>query len=112
MSFNKGILTVISCIIFGMLSSFIYADETAELVVEGQPMVTRVKAPSHMENIDEIRSGWTFRIKETQALQMDDFENPGMIFVDKGLDLWNKVEGSKNKSCASCHSGVARSIAA
>ena len=87
-----------------MLSSIIHADETAELVVEGQPMVTRVKAPSHMENIDEIRSGWTFRIKETQALQMDDFENPGMIFVDKGLDLWNKVEGSKNKSCASCHS--------
>ena len=87
-----------------MLSSFVYADETADLVVEGQPMVTRIKAPSHMENIDEIRSGWTFRIKETQALQMDDFENPGMIFVDKGLDLWNKVEGSQNKSCASCHS--------
>ena len=42
MSFNKGILTVISCIIFGMLSSFVYADETADLVVEGQPMVTRV----------------------------------------------------------------------
>ena len=40
-----------------------------------------------MENIDEVRSGWTFRIKETQALQMDDFENPGMIFVDKGIDL-------------------------
>ena len=73
------------------------ADESAKLVVEGQPMITRVKAPSHMENVDEIRSGWTFRIKETQSLQMDDFENPGMIFVDKGLDLWNKVEGSKNK---------------
>ena len=40
-----------------------------------------------MENIDEVRSGWTFRIKETQALQMDDFENPGMIFVDKGMTL-------------------------
>ena len=49
MSFNKRILTVISCIIFGMSSSFIHADETADLVVEGQPMVTRVKAPSHME---------------------------------------------------------------
>ena len=106
MSVSKRILTLLPWVIFGVLSSSVGADENAQLIVEGQPMVTRVKAPSHMENIDEIRSGWTFRIKETQALQMDDFENPGMIFVDKGLDLWDKVEGSKNKACASCHSDL------
>jgi len=106
MSLSKKILTVLSWVVFGIFSTFSIADENAQLVVEGQPMITKVKAPNHMENIDEIRSGWTFRIKETQALQMDDFENPGMIFVDKGLDLWNKVEGSKSKSCASCHSDL------
>ena len=104
MSFYKRIFVVLTCALFGIWAPFSNADETAELVVEGQSMVVRAEAPSHMENMDEIRSGWTFRIKETQALQMDDFENPGMIFVDKGLDLWNKVEGSQNKSCASCHS--------
>ena len=104
MSFYKRILVVVTCALFGIWAPFSNADETAELVVEGQSMVVRAKAPNHMENMDEIRSGWTFRIKETQALQMDDFENPGMIFVDKGLDLWNKVEGSQNKACASCHS--------
>ena len=102
MSFFNKMFAGILCVLLGF-SSFSWADENAKLVVEGQPMITRVKAPSHMENIDELRSGWTFRIKETQALQMDDFENPGMIFVDKGLDLWSKVEGSNNKSCASCH---------
>ena len=102
MIFAKKILITL-LMIFGVNLSIAEADESAELVVEGQPILTRTKAPSHMENIDEVRSGWTFRIKETQALQMDDFENPGMIFVDKGIDLWNKVEGSKNKSCASCH---------
>ena len=56
-----------------------------------------------MENMDEIRSGWTFRTKETQSLQMDDFENPGMIFIDQALDTWEAVEGEAGKSCASCH---------
>ena len=102
MSFFNKIFVGSLLLILGF-STVSLADESAKLVVEGQPMITRVKAPSHMENVDEIRSGWTFRIKETQSLQMDDFENPGMIFVDKGLDLWNKVEGSKNKACASCH---------
>ena len=33
----------------------IAADGSAELVVEGQPILTRTKAPSHMENNDEVR---------------------------------------------------------
>ena len=42
--------------IFGLNLSNASADESAELVVEGQPILTRTKAPSHMENIDEVRS--------------------------------------------------------
>lgn len=67
-------------------------------------MVTRTKAPAHMaDDVDEIISGWHFRGKETRAMQADDFDNPGMIFVEKGEDSWNKVDGSEGKSCASCH---------
>ena len=66
-------------------------------------MVTEVAAPDHLEYMDTIRSGWTFRTAETQVLQMDDFDNPGMIFVDQGIDQWNQVAGSEGKSCASCH---------
>lgn len=80
------------------------ADEDAELTINGEiDIVTRTAAPEHMEYIDEIRSGWTFRSTETQAFQMDDFENPGMIFVDDGIELWNTVEGEAGESCASCH---------
>ncbi|MDV4167460.1 sulfur oxidation c-type cytochrome SoxA [Rhodovulum sp. FJ3] len=82
------------------------ADDMASLVVNGETeIVTQTGAPAHMEYVDEIRSGWTFRTSETQALQMDDFDNPGMIFVDQGMDVWNTVEGSADKSCASCHEG-------
>ena len=44
-----------------------------------------------------------FRSDETQALQMDDFDNPGMIFVEQAQEVWDTVDGSEGKSCASCH---------
>ena len=77
-----------------------------KLVINGEiEMTTKTAAPAHMEEtgIDPIMSGWHFRADETQALEMDDFDNPGMIFVDKALDSWAAVEGSEGKSCASCH---------
>ena len=82
------------------------ADPDAKLVVNGEiEMVTRTAAPDHMDYMREIRSGWTFRSRETQALQMDDFDNPAMIFVDEARDVWNTAEGSEGKSCATCHEG-------
>ncbi|WP_071673234.1 sulfur oxidation c-type cytochrome SoxA [Nioella nitratireducens] len=85
-------------------------DESAELVIDGETLITRAPAPEHMENMSEIMSGWLFRSSETQAVQMDDFDNPGMLYVDEGLDLWNVVEGEAGESCASCH-GDAESMA-
>lgn len=34
---------------------------------------------------------------------MDDFENPGMVFVDAGLESWDNVEGRAGKACAGCY---------
>ncbi|MFY9210494.1 MAG: sulfur oxidation c-type cytochrome SoxA [Aestuariivita sp.] len=67
-------------------------------------MVTRTAAPAHLSDVmDEVISGWHFRETETRAMQMDDFDNPGMIFVEQAEDMWNTVDGSEGKSCASCH---------
>ncbi|MDX8350847.1 sulfur oxidation c-type cytochrome SoxA [Cognatiyoonia sp. IB215182] len=80
------------------------ADPNADLVINGEiPITVRTAAPDHVENLRTIYSGWTYRSSETQSLQMDDFENPGMIFVDEAIDAWNTVEGSAGESCASCH---------
>ncbi|MFO8127196.1 sulfur oxidation c-type cytochrome SoxA [Yoonia sp.] len=80
------------------------ADEEANLVINEEIEVTvRADAPEHVENLSTIYSGWLFRSSETQSLQMDDFENPGMIFVDDAIDAWNAVDGSAGESCASCH---------
>ena len=82
----------------------VQADEAANLIVNEEIEITvRTDAPAHVENLSTIYSGWVFRSDETQALQMDDFENPGMIFVDDALEAWNAVEGTEGNSCASCH---------
>jgi sulfur-oxidizing protein SoxA len=36
-------------------------------------------------------------------MQMDDFDNPGMLAVEEAIVAWNTVEGSAGESCASCH---------
>ncbi len=79
-------------------------DLDAVLSIDGTTMITRAPAPDFLD-IDEVISGWVYRATETQALQMDDFENPGMIFVDVAIDDWNTVDGTEGKSCASCHVG-------
>ncbi|RBI82778.1 sulfur oxidation c-type cytochrome SoxA [Rhodosalinus halophilus] len=87
-----------------LVPAFATADPDAKLVVNGEiEMVTETEAPEHLEGLRTIRSGWTFRTEETQALQMDDFDNPAMIFVDQARDVWNTVEGDAGESCASCH---------
>ncbi|MBO9431336.1 sulfur oxidation c-type cytochrome SoxA [Sulfitobacter sp. R18_1] len=88
------------------------ADEEAELVVNGEiEIVTKTDAPAHLDGaLPEIMSGWRFRSDETQQLQMDDFDNSGMIFVDQAQAAWDTAEGSEGKSCASCHNDVETSM--
>ncbi|MGF1595106.1 MAG: sulfur oxidation c-type cytochrome SoxA [Kiloniellaceae bacterium] len=82
-----------------------------ELVIdESIQMVTRTKAPEG-HPFDEVLSGWLFRTPETRDLERDTFSNPGMLFVERGEELWNTVEGAAGKSCASCHSDASETMA-
>jgi sulfur-oxidizing protein SoxA len=74
---------------------------------EETEMVMRTAAPAHVaEALDEVMSGWLFRGTETRAMQADDFDNPGMIFVEQALDMWDVAEGTEGKSCSSCHNDM------
>lgn len=83
-----------------------------KLVLNGEiEMITKAPAPAHLKgHLDEVISGWHFRSDETQAMEEDDFDNPGMIFAEQGMEDWNKVEGTEGKSCASCHGDPAESM--
>ncbi len=53
--------------------------------------------------VDGKKSGYLYSTPETQALEDDDFGNPGMFWVEEGRKLWAKAEGKAGKSCKSCH---------
>ena len=49
-----------------------------------------------------VKSGYEYLTPEMQAMQDDDFGNPGMIVVDQGAALFIQPDG-EGKSCGSCH---------
>lgn len=96
----------------GIVGGSAWADpDDDQLTINGDiPIVTEAAAPDHMEYVDTIYSGWRFRSDETQAFQMDDFDNPGMLGVENAMVDWETADGSEGKSCASCH-GAAEDMA-
>ncbi len=63
--------------------------------------------PAARYEVEGRRSGYFYLGRQTQVLQDDDFQNPGVFAVDAGAALWRKVEGEAGLSCASCHDNAA-----
>ncbi|MGB8814266.1 MAG: sulfur oxidation c-type cytochrome SoxA [Paracoccaceae bacterium] len=105
---SRNLIT--AAVLATLATGSVFADalKDVDLVVnEEVTLVTRVApAPQVADVLPEVLSGWLFREGETRAMQMDDFSNPAMVFVDKGMDLWAAVDGTEGKSCASCHEGM------
>ncbi|MCI2398116.1 sulfur oxidation c-type cytochrome SoxA [Aliiroseovarius sp. N1Y82] len=99
---RTSIAAIAAASIFGAGAAM--ADEEAELIINGEiEIVTKTAAPAHAENLGEVLSGWRFRSDTTQEMQMDDFDNPGMIWVESAAEAWATAEGTEGKSCADCH---------
>ena len=54
---------------------------------------------------NEAKSGYEYIKPATRAMQDDDFENPGMLTVEQGRELFNIKQGGASKACAECHGG-------
>ena len=108
MKYAHKLLTAATALaVAGLAAPAIAGPDEDNLVVNGEiEMVTEVAAPDHMEYVDTIYSGWRFRSDETQVVQTDDFDNPGMIWVEQASEVWETADGSEGKSCASCHEGT------
>lgn len=83
-------------------------DDDTLVINEEIEMITKTAAPAHLDGAlgDQVISGWHYRTDETQALELDDFENPSMIFVDQAIDAFETPDGALGKSCAECHNDV------
>ena len=56
------------------------------------------------------RSGYVFADPATRAMQDDEFQNPGLLWVETGKQLWLSADGAAGKSCQSCHGDAAPSM--
>lgn len=59
----------------------------------------------------DIQSGYALLIADTQALQDDEFANPGLLWVDRGEALFQS-SADTDATCASCHAGGLIGVAA
>ncbi len=100
---NRSLLSALAFSV-GMAGVAIADADDDQLTINDEiAIATEAAAPTHMENVKTIYSGWRYRSDETQAFQLDDFDNPAMLGVEEGIDTWSTVEGSAGESCASCH---------
>ena len=51
----------------------------------------------------ELKGGIEFQGAEVRAMQEDAFSNPGLLWVDRGAELWKTPMGARKMSCSSCH---------
>jgi len=103
---------VVSCITATLIATAVTAGPVDDkLNIDGQLEMTTRTTSTEGHPLPEVISGWHYRVDSTRAMEADSFQNPGMLGVEQGEDLWNKVEGSKGKSCASCHGDAAESMA-
>lgn len=110
---KKLILAAATAVVVSAGGGLVVSAEPVDeaLVIDGEiQMITRTKAPEG-HPFDEVLSGWLYREPETRALEGDSFQNPGMLYVERGEEIWNTVDGAAGKSCASCHGDAAESMA-
>ncbi len=48
-------------------------------------------------------SGYAFLDQSTREMQDDEFENPGMVTVDRGSELFHEHREAEEYSCSDCH---------
>lgn len=59
--------------------------------------------PTAIPESGAARSGTFYLGEATRRLQDDDFLNPGMFAVERGSEIFRRVDGDAGRSCASCH---------
>lgn len=52
-----------------------------------------------------------FQAADTQRLEADEAQNPGLLWVEEGAKLWSRAEGQAGKACASCHGPAEAALA-
>lgn len=107
-SHMKTLATTALCLALSGAAFAEAADDSLDVETEAGAIniVTQAAGAGHLDGaLPSVFSGWLFRDEDTRVMQKDDFDNPGMVYADFGLDKWNEAIGKNGESCAGCHSG-------
>jgi len=99
----QSIATLVSALVLGSSVALAGGPADDKLIIDEELEIKTRVAPPEGHPLDEIISGWHYRTEETRALEADSFQNPGMLYVERGEEIWNTADGDAGKSCASCH---------
>ena len=108
----KALALATACVAALTGAAFADPDLSAELIIDGELHIN-TRAPSNpaiTPYLTELYSGWLYRDPTTRELQMDDFENPGLLAVEAGAAAWETVEGTAGQSCMDCHGDASESM--
>jgi len=59
---------------------------------------------------DRLRSGIAYAGDDVRAMQADDMQNPGMLWVERGAALWSSRPDGAAHACADCHQAATASM--
>ena len=75
---------IILFILISIFSSNVFSEEILDKTLYKKPYAN-----------NELKSGQYFSKKETRSMEIEEFENPGMIWVERGKELFdNKISHS------------------
>jgi sulfur-oxidizing protein SoxA len=67
------------------------------------PLMMMLAAAASALAQDTRRSGFDDMSTQTQTMQRDDLQNPGMLWVQDGAALWDKASPAGTPACSGCH---------
>lgn len=110
---NRFLLPGLAASAFAVITSLTAIADPADdtLLIDGEIEMTTRTESVEGHPLPEVISGWHYRSDDTRLLEQDSFDNGGMLGVEAGEEIWNTVDGSMGKSCASCHDDASESMA-
>jgi sulfur-oxidizing protein SoxA len=73
-------------------------------------VVALMSAGASSMSADARRSGLADLQPATRAMQLDDAQNPAMLWLVEGESAWARRPGARTSSCADCHGDATRSM--
>jgi len=100
-------VAIVASVIAGCAAALVFTGARADT---SGPGTAAVSAAAPVVSADVRRSGLEDLQPATRAMQLDDGQNPGMLWVIEGESAWARRPDPAAPSCADCHDDARRTM--